>query len=913
MGVAEHNGVRSNFSKDSGKWYWEVSIDSGTTHYVGIATSSAFLDDFAGSDEHAYSYHDLDGKKYTNGGDNAYGDTYVAGDVIGVALDLDSDKVFFSKNGVWQGSGDPSAGTNQAFPIPSGTYYAIWSGFDEGVATLNSGDTAFAYSVPDGYRSFGRYVATKWDDDKKGTYASLSDDQLTASGWYGLDEGFSAHCGTTLATVGKSEGKWYWEVQADAYLDYYLPRNNFRIGIGTSATALNQALGIDANSYGFDSYSGLRYHDGVPSEYVKQIDYLDVIGIALDLDNKKLWFSRNGAWLRDGVPGTGTNPIFEDIAASEWFPACSVTHQFGYANGRLIQLITSAVLRTRDSNMSYAAPDGFLAYDAEIQPTETNLAESTTIADEVIVNVEYGAPGTAILVELSERMTSADTNFADLPGESGSEESAVSGEAFTTSDEVVGETSSEALDEGMALSDVIEADAPDRVLNEGFTVEDAPSSAESVMNTTVAEDVEISADIAGGFLADSVYPGEGVTTADVISLERDLAIQYQSEGVSTADTISGAIERGVSAAETQQIFDTLGFGWNKSLTSEAAIADTVSAEMSWGINEILTAQDAVVSQWAGTENVASTLGIFGNALIVQIFNEAIISTADAVDAVAYLHKMISAVESSMNAADAVSSKATFNPLVAESVAVAGTISVLKKLYPVVAETADITDAAQPGWLKAIIDGATIADAAIIQMVAMHILTDSLEATDTAIGLFNFTDTISDTFEAVAAATIQQLIQESIEDILHFGITITLDGDVWSCWVINGNAFNMSVYSGFSFNSYAVYNNIAYGCKEDGIYRLDGSTDNGETIHSGVVLPETNFNSTRNKRFRKAWFGMSGSSPSIRMETESGDQTYTITNSKANLNRSQKGKNWTVKIQDFDDIEHVDLIPIILTR
>ena len=128
MGVAEHNAVRSNFNKSSGKWYWEVTIDSGTTHYVGVATADAFLDGFAGSDEHAYSYHDLDGKKYTNGGGSTYGDTYVAGDVIGVALDLDNNEVFFSKNGVWQDSGDPAAGTDPAYSITEAAYFAIWSG-----------------------------------------------------------------------------------------------------------------------------------------------------------------------------------------------------------------------------------------------------------------------------------------------------------------------------------------------------------------------------------------------------------------------------------------------------------------------------------------------------------------------------------------------------------------------------------------------------------------------------------------------------------------------------------------------------------------------------------------------------------------------------------------------------------------
>jgi hypothetical protein len=41
---------------------------------------------------------------------NAYGDTFATGNIIGVALDLDNNKLYFSKNGAFQNSGDPTSG-----------------------------------------------------------------------------------------------------------------------------------------------------------------------------------------------------------------------------------------------------------------------------------------------------------------------------------------------------------------------------------------------------------------------------------------------------------------------------------------------------------------------------------------------------------------------------------------------------------------------------------------------------------------------------------------------------------------------------------------------------------------------------------------------------------------------------------
>ena len=66
-------------------------------------------------------YYSHNGKKSTRdsgGSSNTtnYGDTWRSnGDIIGCALDMDNGKVWWSKNGTWQNSGDPAAGTNAAF------------------------------------------------------------------------------------------------------------------------------------------------------------------------------------------------------------------------------------------------------------------------------------------------------------------------------------------------------------------------------------------------------------------------------------------------------------------------------------------------------------------------------------------------------------------------------------------------------------------------------------------------------------------------------------------------------------------------------------------------------------------------------------------------------------------------------
>lgn len=149
--------VRSTVSVSSGKWYWEYHNDSGAVYFgmEGIATSAANLASYGGSDAYGWSYYAAGGNKVNNASFTAYGATYIAGDTIGVALDMDNGKIYFSKNGTWQNSGDPVAGTGYAFSGLSGSMFATVShnGTYVTAVTANFGSSAFTYSPPTGYNS----------------------------------------------------------------------------------------------------------------------------------------------------------------------------------------------------------------------------------------------------------------------------------------------------------------------------------------------------------------------------------------------------------------------------------------------------------------------------------------------------------------------------------------------------------------------------------------------------------------------------------------------------------------------------------------------------------------------------------------------------------------------------------------
>ena len=102
-----------------GKWYFECESNFNTQGVVGITfdgVSGQVADDirsdrYPGNATYSYGYIFSSGNKITNSSRSSYGNSLGTGDILGVAIDLDNKKLYFSKNGTFQNSGDPTSGS----------------------------------------------------------------------------------------------------------------------------------------------------------------------------------------------------------------------------------------------------------------------------------------------------------------------------------------------------------------------------------------------------------------------------------------------------------------------------------------------------------------------------------------------------------------------------------------------------------------------------------------------------------------------------------------------------------------------------------------------------------------------------------------------------------------------------------
>jgi len=152
--------ICGTFGVSSGKWYWEVTPSAITSGgcMIGIRainqTTAAIV-----STTDGYGYYTT-GRTYSSSPSVTYGDTFTTNDIIGVAFDADNGKIWWAKNGVWQASGDPAAGTNEAYSGISGTYKpAVSNGGATSACTVNTtfGQQPFAYTPPTGFLPLNTY------------------------------------------------------------------------------------------------------------------------------------------------------------------------------------------------------------------------------------------------------------------------------------------------------------------------------------------------------------------------------------------------------------------------------------------------------------------------------------------------------------------------------------------------------------------------------------------------------------------------------------------------------------------------------------------------------------------------------------------------------------------------------------
>lgn len=193
-------------------------------------------------------------------------------------------------------------------------------------------------------------------DDTYGQKTNTSEAGMTVLSW---------HIAYNTWAQGTFElpqsGKYYWEHKVITYSDWHRAGIQ-KVSEETGHDALAAAADISKSYYSAD---GNKYSGSTATAFGSSWTTAgDTIGVAVDMDEGKIWFAKNNTWQDSGNPGAGTNPAFNDLQGQRWRPH----HHQGSAVGN------ECKVNFGQHAFEYTPPTGFVALTADNAPDTATVA-----------------------------------------------------------------------------------------------------------------------------------------------------------------------------------------------------------------------------------------------------------------------------------------------------------------------------------------------------------------------------------------------------------------------------------------------------------------------------------------------------------------------------------------------------------
>jgi hypothetical protein len=520
------SNIRATEGKTSGKWYWEVECTLAVCGEGWSEIACVVRDDALVGELWDYPWGEVNTDKwgfYTGcsfggffGTENSTiddaPDGYVQGDIIGVALDIDNGKIWFSKNGVWQASGgdsnscpgagsspNPTTGNDPALVFTPGEYawYAATRCTSDTACRFNFGGSDFSYTKPAGFLNYDLNTDdlntddVSWDAPSAGSgcdapYIDSADSDKIIADYDNCTGSISQDCGTVAVTsaLQPTTGKWYFELAGSSNL-----------------TAL------DCGSLAYNVTYGL------PGAYVNATDYPHLC-VAFDADASIAWVKTpTGEWDGDPEAGTGgttvssfTPTVVFSALDNGAYPAWPCTIQCANQGGSFSGIITREVIGYwGNTSFSGDVPSGFspLYNNTGRSEQEAPLSAAIGFGDTVNCNdafdkeiteglgfSEYAEAPYPVDLETSDGVKFGDQILVDTPFECVVSEGLSFGEESDTDPYVV-------IEEGLSFGDSA-VESGSGITSEDLGFNDAISA--TAVNTITVSDIDISLTISEAYL-----------------------------------------------------------------------------------------------------------------------------------------------------------------------------------------------------------------------------------------------------------------------------------------------------------------------------------------------------------------------------------------------------------------------------
>jgi hypothetical protein len=207
-------------------------------------------------------------------------------------------------------------------------------------------------------------------------------------------------------TMYVSSGKWYYEMTSG------MPAAGFySMGVSNSSFDTTTDPKGSSNAWVVYLYDGTKYNGSSTAYGSGAAATTDVFQCAIDLDNGKIWWGKNGTWFASGDPAAGTNAAFTNLTSQSVAPIAGV-----YGNSSS----GGAIANFGQRPFSYTPPTGFKSLNTYNLPSPSivkpnkHMDVSLYTGNATITDI-YNSSGTmyADLIWIKSRSATTDHILAD--------------------------------------------------------------------------------------------------------------------------------------------------------------------------------------------------------------------------------------------------------------------------------------------------------------------------------------------------------------------------------------------------------------------------------------------------------------------------------------------------------------------
>lgn len=223
----------------------------------------------------------------------------------------------------------------------------------------------------------------------------------------------------------------------------------------------------------------------------------------------------------------------------------------------------------------------------------------------------------------------------------------------------------------------------------------------------------------------------------------------------------------------------------------------------------------------------------------------------------------------------------------------------------------------------VVDGVSFTDLLARQRVLKPTLTDTTGINDSLTKQFILRVIAADTVALAHTDALKMLFRPTLADGIELAAAYISPGNSVTTWAINTKTMAATEYTNYSFNSFAQMGHKYLGATSDGLYELQGDTDNGTDIIADIKSGLMQLGGSRFSSFKTAYIGMRGEGNFV-LKIETGDgkfYNYAVIGKDMQTSRVHFGKGLRARYfafelistgQDFD-LDSIEFIPLVVQR